>query len=537
MPETERKQFSVVVAEDESRILKNIAGLVEESGLGFKVVSTAADGLTALELVEKLRPHLLITDIRMPRATGLEILKRIREQQLPTQCLIISSFDYFQYAREALRYGAREYLLKPVTRKQMEQSLREILIVLNQNEPEGAFNLDMALTGLPQRFPEEFSRWLLLLVHCGNVMFFQNEEDSFPEWASRLLTAELRASQAPLREMRLYLSSGRERRYRYLLLGYNAAFDAEGYAKGLYEKLSAASAGEPVYLWTGRADSPADLKSLAERLYHETRRLSVFAASIYRNLSGGASGGSREEQYNKYALYAEKIPHALGQRDLAGLKIILKDMIRYWKDSGCPTETMLNMVKYQYLNTGKILASPLRLEWESGLEKVFSLSANWDVLYEGLLGMFTSLLSDQAILEHAEDMMRLIDEYICGHYAEHITNQTLSRRFGFVPSYISKLFRDYKGLSPCEYLTQVRIERAQKLIEDSPDSSMYHIARAVGFQDASYFTRLFKRQTGMLPTEYREAGQVKKDESPVPPEYPESAVETSHVKINDQRFL
>jgi AraC-like DNA-binding protein len=166
---------------------------------------------------------------------------------------------------------------------------------------------------------------------------------------------------------------------------------------------------------------------------------------------------------------------------------------------------MLNTVKYQYLNAGKILQSPPRLEWAYSFEKAFSLSADWDALYERLLNLFTGLLSDQVILEHAEDMMRLIDRYICEHYAEHITNQTLSRRFGFVPSYISRLFKDYKGLSPCKYLTQVRIERAIKLIEDSAGSNVYHIARVVGFQDPSYFTRLFKRQTGMLPTEYQKA--------------------------------
>jgi YesN/AraC family two-component response regulator len=501
-----QKQFTVVVAEDESRILKNIAAMVEESGLGFRVVSTAGDGLRAMELVEKLRPHLLITDIRMPKATGLEILKYIREKHLPTQSLIISSFDYFQYAQEALHYGAREYLLKPVTRKQMEQSLADILTVLDRSEPEGTFSLDLALAGLPQRFPREFEGRLLLLVHCGNVMFCQDEKGAaFPQWASELLASEAQQIESPLHEARVWISADTGNRYRYLLLGYTGAFQAEEFARGLYEKLIAASAGEPVSLWAGTPDNSTAIKALADNLYQETRRLSVFAKSMYRHAGCGVSGGSREEQYNKYALYAEKFPRALRQRDLAGLKLILKDMIRYWKESGCPTETMLNTVKYQYLNAGKILQSPLRLEWEGSLERIFSLSADWDALYEGLLKIFTGLISDQAILEHAEDMMRLIDQYICEHYAEHITNQTLSKHFGFVPSYISKLFRDYKGLSPCEYLTRIRIERALKLIEDSADSNVYHIAKAVGFQDPSYFTRLFKRQTGMLPTEYRAA--------------------------------
>jgi YesN/AraC family two-component response regulator len=494
----DREKFSVVIAEDESLILKNIAGLVEEIGLGFKVVSTARDGQEALARIETLRPHLLITDIRMPKISGLEILKTIREKQIPTQSLIISSFDYFQYAQEALRYGAREYLLKPVTRGQLEQALRDTLSALDKRESEAGFSLDIALAGIPQRFPPEFSRWRLFLIHCGNVLFCRDEDAAFPQWASRLLAAETPPSRA-----RFWLSADTGKRYRCLLLGCAPEFDAEGYARRLYEKLLAASPGEPVSLWTAEPDSAPALKPLADSLYQEIRRLNVFGVSAYRGPGGGARNGSQAEQYNKYAFYAEKIPQALRGRDIAGLKLILKDMIRYWKESACPTETMLNTVKYQYLNAGKILQSPLRLEWERGLEKSFSLFENWDALYEGLLDLFTGLLSDQAVLEHAEDMMRLIDEYIREHYAEHITNQTLSRRFGFVPSYISKLFRDYKGLSPCEYLMKVRIERAVKLIEDSKDSNVYDIARIVGFRDPSYFTRLFKRQTGMLPTECR----------------------------------
>jgi YesN/AraC family two-component response regulator len=494
-----KEPFTVVIAEDEKLILKNIADLIEDINLGFKVVATAQDGAEALGLIESLRPSLLITDIRMPKISGLEILKTIREKQIPTQSLIVSSFDYFQYAQEALRYGAREYLLKPVTPRQMEQTLRDLLSVLGKREADKTFSLDIALAGIPQKFPPEFSRWRLFLIHCGNVLFCREESIPFPDWASQILGAETLPDCA-----RCWLSADTGKHYRYLLVGYAPEFDAEKYARELYETLTAASPGEPVLLWTAAPDSGLGIKQIADKLYQKVRRQSVFAASSYRNLGDSAQNGSQAEQYNKYAVYAETIPQALKDRDIAGLKVILKAMIRYWKECASPTETMLNTGKYLYLNAGKILQAPLRLEWERDLEKTFSLSETWDALYEGLLGLFTGLISDQTVLESAKDMMRLIDEYICGHYPEAITNQTLSRRFGFVPSYISKLFRDYKGLSPCEYLTKVRIDRAVKLLEDSKDSNVYDIAKIVGFHDPSYFTRLFKNQTGMLPTEYRE---------------------------------
>jgi YesN/AraC family two-component response regulator len=179
-------------------------------------------------------------------------------------------------------------------------------------------------------------------------------------------------------------------------------------------------------------------------------------------------------------------------------------MVWYWKGKNCPSEILINIVKYQYLSASKELKAMLRLDWEDLFNRVFSVSASWEDLHHELPELFLGLFSDQETMQRAEDMMKMIDKYISVYYAGHITNQTLSKRFGFVPSYISKLFREYKGMSPGEYLTRVRITKAMDLISRSRDVNVCDIAREVGFSDPSYFSRLFKQQTGMLPTEYRE---------------------------------
>lgn len=95
------------------------------------------------------------------------------------------------------------------------------------------------------------------------------------------------------------------------------------------------------------------------------------------------------------------------------------------------------------------------------------------------------------------------DLYIRENYQTDITNQLLSRKFGFVPSYISKIFKAYKGVSPCSYLTDVRMEKAKRMIIEQLDQSLSVIAAAVGYTDFSYFTKVFKRSFGVTPSAYR----------------------------------
>ena len=108
--------------------------------------------------------------------------------------------------------------------------------------------------------------------------------------------------------------------------------------------------------------------------------------------------------------------------------------------------------------------------------------------------------------EESAKIPKLIDniqEYLKVNYKKSITNAVLSKEFGFVPSYISRLFRQYNdGISPGEFLSNYRIERAKKIMKEHPDLLVREIADMVGFHDAYYFSKIFKKKTGMWPTKY-----------------------------------
>ena len=115
--------YKVVVADDEVWVGVGIKKMISRSGQPFEVVGEASNGIQAYRLVKEKEPDILITDIRMPGLNGLELMHKLMDEKIMIKVVFISGYAEFEYAKEALRMGAFDYLLKPVE----EESLRAIL--------------------------------------------------------------------------------------------------------------------------------------------------------------------------------------------------------------------------------------------------------------------------------------------------------------------------------------------------------------------------------------------------------------------------
>lgn len=124
-------RFKVVVAEDEQLILKSIVKKINTFESGFEVVATAEDGKSALEMVEKYSPDVLISDIKMPIMDGLELFKIISSKYPHIKKIIISGYDDFKYAQAALKYEAVDYLLKPLKIQELKDAFNKITVSLS----------------------------------------------------------------------------------------------------------------------------------------------------------------------------------------------------------------------------------------------------------------------------------------------------------------------------------------------------------------------------------------------------------------------
>ena len=128
--------IKVFLADDEIRVMTNLKKLIAKSQLPFEIAGEATDGLAAWEEIQRLRPEVLITDIRMPGLDGLSLVQKIVEQNLNIKTILISGYSEFEYARSALRLGAFDYLLKPIHPEELTGLLSSLLEELNPDAKE-----------------------------------------------------------------------------------------------------------------------------------------------------------------------------------------------------------------------------------------------------------------------------------------------------------------------------------------------------------------------------------------------------------------
>ena len=125
--------YTALVVDDEQELRQAIIESVDWEKAGFRVVGDAGNGIDALELAEKLEPDLILTDIKMPMMTGLELAKQVRELRPATQVVILSGYDDFGYAKAAIEYNIIGYLLKPISAAELSAARYPRRILLTKS--------------------------------------------------------------------------------------------------------------------------------------------------------------------------------------------------------------------------------------------------------------------------------------------------------------------------------------------------------------------------------------------------------------------
>lgn len=128
--------YKYLVVEDESLIRKNLIKKMDTLKLPFQLIGEASNGMDAIVLIDKTCPDLVITDIRMPQCDGIELVKYLQKNHPSVKTIILSGYDDFTYAQAAIKYGAKDYLLKPVSLEALSESLQKLLVTFNSASEE-----------------------------------------------------------------------------------------------------------------------------------------------------------------------------------------------------------------------------------------------------------------------------------------------------------------------------------------------------------------------------------------------------------------
>ena len=127
--------LKVLIADDEEKICQLIIKLINWEEMGLKIAATASNGIEALEQAEICKPEILITDIRMPGIDGMELIRKVKEKLPDTEIIIISGYRHFEYAQTAIRYGVRNYLLKPIKKEELRDTLQKFYFPYDLRRP------------------------------------------------------------------------------------------------------------------------------------------------------------------------------------------------------------------------------------------------------------------------------------------------------------------------------------------------------------------------------------------------------------------
>ena len=130
------EQYKVILVDDEVEVIDAMQALIHWDELGFEVVGSATNGVKALELVEKLQPDVVLTDIKMPYMDGLELARRLNKDYPNIYILLCTGFDEFEYAQEAVRLEIKEYMLKPINASELSAGLTKLKDTLDREREE-----------------------------------------------------------------------------------------------------------------------------------------------------------------------------------------------------------------------------------------------------------------------------------------------------------------------------------------------------------------------------------------------------------------
>ena len=534
------------LAEDEIVVRENIKKMVPWEQYGFELVGEASDGEMALPLIKKLKPDLLITDIKMPFMDGLTLCKVVKKEFPDIKIVILSGYDDFNYAKEAIGIGVEDYLLKPITknaflerlceirsRYEHEKSQREYyeqfhreMQEYEQNSSRDFFEgLISGTMDMGEMYERADKLGLDIVAEAYNILIFTLESENaaagqsetYSEWEARALEKieSLFADHS-------YAMLFRNNVFSYGVLVKeqkdNPGKNTRDCVESIQDILSDAPAGQP---WFIAAGEPVERLSNMKHSYNTAAqtyaRRYLYDGHIlyYRDLK-------EEELAKDDGRYLKKVDinamdPAIIQKFLgSGLKEETGNFVRdYFHAIGKEPMTSMVFRSYVILNVRfSVLSFLNRMGYcASALEE----SDTEDALEQGGASMEAAMAYAEKMLQKAieirdensgnknRDILENSIEYIKTHYMdENMSLNAVAQVANISANHFSALFSQNIGQTFIEYLTGIRMEHAKELLRCTGKRAS-EIALEVGYKDSHYFSYLFKKTQGMTPSDYRKA--------------------------------
>lgn len=495
----------VMVVEDEPPIMRLISASIEKANSNFKVTQTAMNGKKAIEILKTENIDIVFTDICMPITDGLELAKWINENKPDTIVVMVSGYQDFEYAQKAIEYRVYDYILKPIEPEKITSLLSKIEneLTIKSQEKKKELLSNVLTEKISTPFNDSTCAVLLICSGAYSIYGYDALAPSCDFWDD--ISIEVIMKKTLHSEESYIFFSGNAPSERIIVIDAMHERQLE-IIKNIFEIISDSSSIITLVYKLNVKMSKAG--NYFPKLRDHLIKLLILDQSQLLCLDEkNESYENIMPPYSKNDL--DTLSNAINKNDAQHISLHLKNIFSTMQTYKTTQEyiiTFLNIVINTYFlnyrHTTGVTISNIKKDLYTAVGNFLS--------YDSLTDDITAVLmtinpkdDKNDLSERHTKLVEEVEEYLIKNYNKSITNDVLSKKFGFVPSYISRLFRQQKGLSPGEFLTKYRIELAKDILRDSNDIMIKEVADMVGFKDSYYFSKTFKKETGVWPSKFQ----------------------------------
>lgn len=502
--------YQVLIVDDEEIVCRGMAQFIKWEQSGFEMAGIAFGVDEAMRMLEKLHIDVIFTDIRMPEKSGIDLLKNVQEQYPDIQTVVLSGYSDFDYAKDAIRYGAKEYLTKPVNLGEVEELLGRIAEKLNQRNKELQIHtghMEGLLLSIARGYtkvdPEKLN---LPHLDCWyGISVFMTEKNADEDQVA-LKKKEMKQNIAAVMPSAIIVDSSvyslfvivsvqEEKEFHHFVAILEQVCCAGCWALGISREKWGIEHLAEAFKETEQAMRyvMADMRKKVifyqniEKLFSEK---SSQVQKILTEFLCKLNGGENQHQIINWLKQALTIMEYTEQMSVVEFQTVC---IRFLIEiSG-------------HLNDMGVEQTSLHDQLNDVLRQMLWCDKSQDVLQWMLtyLDWVTQKLDHSNNQKNSGGVIVEIQSYIRQHYSENITLNMLAELYYMHPNYLSRLFKDKTGQNFIEYLVDVRMQKVKELLRTT-DCKIIEICSMVGYDNPRSFSKAFKHHTGLTPKEYRE---------------------------------
>lgn len=516
---------TAVVVDDELYVRKGLIETIDWESSGYRIVGEAGNGEEALALIRSEQPDLVITDIRMPILDGLGLIQAVAEERLEVQFIIISGYNDFRYAQQAMRYGVLDYVLKPVDQDELADTLAKLRERLagkgrqqsRDTDPLEEAQVERLLRGeLDEATGAQCDKiWTQAGAAAFSYVLF--ELNNVLPWNDRIAPAKrdirsaIQAALIQASELGAASPVMYEHRRAYGAIIPDLYLEAHGgslrgFLQAVYRQITEQFALEfRIY-----AGSPVSDWKLLQQSYLEAKDAMQFKLLKPDDaiiLSAEIMGLSLHYRHLDEDVY-RRLTEAIETNDRSTIQMALDRLFSDFQEKSFSPEAIKTAILQCVLSIVKSIR-----EVEGDEKELASLvpMMNWhdhSITLDHLRRMLETFAMEAAELYHklsgafGKGGIHQIKRYVELNYHQNITLKTIAAQFYMNSAYLGQLFKKRYGTYFNDYLQSLRITEAKKLLRQT-DLRVYEIAEKVGYSYADYFVIQFEKLEQMTPTEYR----------------------------------